>query len=127
MSLLFTSNHAAIGIGSAPYPPFALGAIWFVGVSSYLLLVGIYSSALTVAKDTEIRQTIQRSVKKQLSLLHSIGRSEMEYQIKKNVLNITRRASAEIEPEFQASLEDNDIKKYIDKVIKEVKKERPDI
>jgi hypothetical protein len=51
----------------------------------------------------------------------------MEYQIKKNVLNITRRASAEIEPEFQASLEDNDIKKYIDKVIKEVKKERPDI
>jgi hypothetical protein len=39
MTLLFTSNHAAIGIGSGPYPPFALGAIWFVGISSYLLLV----------------------------------------------------------------------------------------
>jgi hypothetical protein len=122
MTILFASNHSAIALGSGPYPPFSVGATWFVGISSYLLLVGIYSSALTVAKDTEIRRTIQKSVSGQFRLLHSIGSSEMEHQIKRNVVNITKRLTNENELEPQTSLEEDDVKDYVDEVLREISK-----
>jgi len=46
--LLFSSIHSALAVDNAPYPPFGLGAVWFTVISSYLLLVGVYSSALSL-------------------------------------------------------------------------------
>lgn len=55
--LLFTSNQASVLL-TAPYPPFGLAAASFVGLSSYLVLIGIYSSAISVAEDSKLRQSI---------------------------------------------------------------------
>src|SRR5205823_6088154 len=41
--LLFASNQAILLVDS-PYPPFGLVTISFMGLTSYLVLVGIYSS-----------------------------------------------------------------------------------
>ena len=57
--LIFVSNQAAVLV-SAPYPPFGLVTTSFMGISSYLLLIGIYSSAISVAEDSKLRQTIRK-------------------------------------------------------------------
>ena len=56
--LLFTANQHQI-IQLNPYPPFGLPTICYVGLASYLILVGIYSSALSVANDFELRRSIE--------------------------------------------------------------------
>jgi hypothetical protein len=119
IALLFSANHSSIAVANAPYPPFGIASVWFLGLASYFLLFGIYSSALSITRDLELRQEIRRSVEKQSSLLHSIGTSEMEYQIQKNVINIYKKLPADAEP--QSSLEEEDIKQYIEEVIRKIK------
>ena len=53
--LFFTSNQATILI-NLPYPPFGMATISFVGLSSYLLFIGIYASAVSVAEDSNLRK-----------------------------------------------------------------------
>ena len=50
--LFFTSNQATVLI-NLPYPQFGMATISFVGLSSYLLFVGIYSSAVSLAEDSK--------------------------------------------------------------------------
>lgn len=119
IALLFSANYSSIAVANAPYPPFGIASVWFLGLASYFLLFGIYSSALSITRDSELLQEIRRSVEKQSSLLHSIGTSEMEYQIQKNVINIYKKLPVDVEP--QSSLEEEDIKQYIDEVIREIK------
>lgn len=117
MALLFSSNHSATAVANAPY--FGIALVWFVGLASYFLLFGIYSSALSITRDSELRREIRKSVGNRLSLLHSIGTSEMESQIQKNVISIYKKVPVDVEP--QSSLEEEDIRQYIDDVVREVK------
>ena len=61
MTLLFASNQPTSLI-LAPYPPFGLVTICFIGLASYLLYLGIYSSALSVSEDSRLRQTIRKAL-----------------------------------------------------------------
>jgi hypothetical protein len=125
MVLLFTSNQP-LGLTFFPYPPFGLVTVSFLGLASYLLLVGIYSSALSVANDIQVRRYIQRSVAQEASLLSNIGTAEMEDQIRKMVLTKTKHLSDELTKEtgISPSLEEQDIKEYVVMAIKEVKQTR---
>jgi hypothetical protein len=118
IAVLFSSNHSIIAIADAPYPPFRMASVWFVGLSSYFLLYGIYSSALSITRDSELRREVRNSVGNQLSLLDSIGTPEMESQIQKNVMRVYKKLP---DAEPQSSLEEDDIKQYIDEVVREVK------
>jgi hypothetical protein len=59
--ILFTSNQAIVLL-TAPYPPFGLATVSFVGLSSYFILVGICSSAISVSLDIGLRKSIRKSV-----------------------------------------------------------------
>ena len=61
MTLLFTSNQP-LGLIFAPYPPFGLATICYMTLASYLILLGIYSSAISVANDTTLRRSIKKSL-----------------------------------------------------------------
>ena len=74
----------------APYPPFATVAWSFVGLSSYLYSLGFYFSAISIAQDTKLRQSIRDMAIKESKLLDSIGTAQMEQQIQKKVLKIAR-------------------------------------
>ena len=50
--LFFTSNQP-VGLTFLPYPPFGLVTICFIAPASDLILVGIYTVALSVSNDTE--------------------------------------------------------------------------
>jgi hypothetical protein len=126
MMLLFSSNQAA-GLVLIPYPPFGLVTVSFFGLASYLLLIGIYSSAISVAEDSNLRRSIRSFAMKESRLLDSIGTAQMEQEIQKKVIEFTRQNQDKMAEEtgIQPSLTDEDVKAYLEQVIREVKKDRP--
>jgi hypothetical protein len=95
-----------------------------LGLASYLIYVGIYSSALSVANDVELRKTIRKSVEQQSELLDNIGTAEMERQLQNRVLSLTRDKPSQLTEEtgIESSFRDEDeLRNYIQKVIEEVK------
>jgi hypothetical protein len=122
--LLFTSNQATVLINS-PYPPFGMASISFVGLSSYLVFVGVYFSAVSVAQDAELRRSIRRSVERQLGLLDEIGTAEMQNELIKNILTVSAQSEKIAEQTgVISSLEEGDIRDYLTKVIEETKKNK---
>jgi hypothetical protein len=122
-ALLFVSNQAIV-LSNTSYPPFGLATVSFMGLSCYLILVGIYSSAISVSEDSILRQSIRTIAIKESKLLDSIGMAQMEQQIQKKVIEFTKQNQDRIDEEtgIQSSLTEDDIKQYLEQVIKEVKK-----
>jgi hypothetical protein len=55
--LLFVSNQAIIFVDE-PFPHFGLANVSFMGLASYLVLIGIYSSAISISEDSRLRSSI---------------------------------------------------------------------
>ncbi len=91
--LLFVSNQA-IFLVNYNYPPFGFATVSYVGFSCFLVMIGIYSAAISVGQDVELRRLIRKSAQKEAGLLQHIASAEMEAQITKTVLSIARRNKA---------------------------------
>ena len=123
--LIFISNQAVLLVNIF-YPPFGIVTVSFMGLSSYLILLGVYSSAISVSEDSKLRQSIRNFAIKESRLLDSIGTAHMEQEIQRRVLTLTKQNQNRMAEEtgIQSSLSDDDVKEYLEQVIKEVKKER---
>jgi hypothetical protein len=121
--LLFSSNQAA-SLALVPYPPFGLATVSFFGLSSFLIFIGIYSSAISVAEDSQLRKSIRRYAVDESRLLDSIGMAQMESEIEKKILTFAKRNQEKMAEEsgIQSSLSDDDIKRYLGQVLQEVRK-----
>jgi hypothetical protein len=126
--LLFISNHAVLLV-NITYPPFGLTTVSFMGLSSYLFLLGIYSSAISVSEDSKLRQSIRDNALQQSRLLDSIGTAQMEQEIQKKVLTLTKQNQDRMQEEsgIESSLSEEDIKDYLKQVLDEVKKDHPQL
>jgi hypothetical protein len=123
--LLFTANqHQLLQLN--PYPPFGLATISYLGLASYLVLVGIYSSALSVANEAELRRSIRRSVEENSDLLGNIGEAQFEDVLQKKVLQKTKSLSEKMAEEtgVALSLEERDIHNYVAMAINEIKRKK---
>ena len=121
--LIFGANQAATQI-VAPYPPFGLATITVLVMASFLMLLGIYNSAILVSANNELRKSIYKHAVES-RLLRLIGHAEMESEIEKTVRKISKDKNLlEIDAEQQRLLEidEKGLKKYLDLVIREVKK-----
>jgi hypothetical protein len=123
--LLFTSNQATDLI-IAPYPPFGLVTVSFMGLSSYMLLVGIYSSAISISQDSVLRKSIRTLAESEFKLLDSIGTAQVEQEVLRKVMPVVKRQAHNIKEEtgITSTLSDEDVKQYLDDVLKEVRKFR---
>jgi hypothetical protein len=121
--LLFVSDQA-ISLISAPYPPFGLVSVSTVGLASYLILIGLYYSAVSVSSDIDLRKFVFSSTLKELSLLGSIGAAQMEEEVEKRVIDLTERYKADIKEQtaVESSLDEDEIKRYLDEVLNEVRR-----
>ena len=119
--LIFSSNQAATQI-VIPYPPFGLVTITILVMAAYLMLIGIYNSATLVSANNELRRTIHRRALES-KLLGAIGHAEMEKEIQKTVKQVSSDKD-ELEKEFEdpVELDELELEKYIEFVVKEVKK-----
>jgi hypothetical protein len=121
--LLFVSNQANVLWIVIPYPPFGLATVSFVGLSSYLILLGIYSSSISVAQDVQLRSSIRKFAVKESKLLDSIGMAQMEQEIQRKVITITKEAQSIMKTEtgVESSVSEDDIKSYLEEVVKEIR------
>jgi hypothetical protein len=123
--LLFTSNQPQL-LQLNPYPPFGLATISYVGLASYLVLIGVNSSALSVANDVELRRSIRKSIEENSDLLGNIGEAQFEDLLQKKVLQKTKFLSEKITEETGVahSLEEVEIHDYVLMAINEIKRKR---
>jgi hypothetical protein len=126
MMLLFSSNQAT-ALTLIPYPPFGLITVSFFGLASILVFVGIYSSAISVSQDSKLRKSIRSFAIEQTRLLDSIGTALMEREIENKVVGFTKRNQNKMAKEtgIQSSLSEDDIKQYLEQVIREVQSKKP--
>jgi hypothetical protein len=120
--LLFASSQAIVLV-NRNYPPFALPSVLLVGLSSYLIFLGIYCSAISVAQDEKLRRSIRKSVTRESQLLGSIGLAHFEQQIQKRVTKLSNEYQEQLTQQtgFEPSF---DVKEYLQSVIEEVSKTR---
>jgi hypothetical protein len=100
-SLLVSAIGMAILFGSIDittlqyrlYPPYGLVTEAFMPIGSYLLFIGIFTSATGVATDTNLRKEFYKSAKSQLGLLKTIGITQMENELLKEYKPILNRSN----------------------------------
>lgn len=129
---LFISSQANT-LFSNPYPPFGLATVSFLSLSSYLLLTGIYSSAIAISEDAKLRTEIRKSVLNDSRLLESISRAQLEQEMQNRVAVIMRKhkidniiKEEEQEAAIESSLDDDAAKRYLLEIMDELltKKEK---
>ena len=85
----------------APYPRSGLG-VSMMGLSAYLIFVGIYSSGVSISEDINLRRSIKRSAIEEAKLLVSIGSAQMHQQLEKKIL---QNASQKVEDMVKAGIQ----------------------
>jgi hypothetical protein len=119
--LIFSSNQAATQI-VFPYPPFGLVTTTILVSASYLMLLGIYNSATLVSANNGLRRSIHKRALES-KLLGAIGHAEMEKEIQKTVAQVNRnKYELEKELEEPVELDEMELEKYIEFVVREVRK-----
>ena len=104
-----------------PYPPFGLSTISYVGLASFRILIGLYSSAVTVSQNRQLRKEFYKSAKSQLTLLGQIGVAQMENELLKRYKIIKDFSkTSEIE---NRRYEKDDVRDALDDLLNDLGKE----
>lgn len=127
--LLITAIGMAVLYGSieidtlqyATYPPFGVVTASFIPMGAYLVFTGIIRSARLVAQDSQLRREFYNSAMSQLSLLKSIGVTQMEKELIKKYKSIDKRTS---KLEDDSRFEKDDVKEALHGLVDELDKEK---
>lgn len=79
-----------------------------------------------MANDIELRRSIKESVRNESNLLGNIGSAQMESVLQNRVMKVVRNLSGEIEQEtgVQSSLEESELKDYVQMAIQEMRSKK---
>lgn len=125
--LLYVTNHASVIV--APYPPFGMVSLSLLSLSSYYLLFGLYSSALSLSQDITLRNHLRSIAKSDNNLLSSIGTAQMETEVKRAIGEL-KEVADEQEKELaektgiETPVAENEVEDYLKQVIEEVSRSR---
>jgi hypothetical protein len=110
------------------YPPFGLAGHSYLTLAAYLFSFGFYSSAISIAQDVKLRQSIRKLAVQESKLIDNIGKANFEQQIEKKVLSATKAQLSAMTNEtgVKAFLTEEDVKGYLDQVLKEINREKDD-
>jgi hypothetical protein len=108
---------------SALQQTYGVAAHSIVLLASYMFTIGLYSSAIAVSQDSSLRQSIRASL---LEIVDNIGTAQMEQAIEKKVLKVVKEQQEVLRERsgIESSLTEEDMKQYLEQVIKEVEKGR---
>lgn len=120
-ALLFISNQTTLT--PTPYPPFGLASVSMMGLSAYLIFVGVYSAGISMSEDINLRRSIKKTATKEAKLLVSIGSAQMQQHLEKKVLQSARESAEDMTRKtgVHLSLTDGDVRQYLNSVLKEIK------
>jgi hypothetical protein len=120
--LIFAADQAIVQTQlQSPYPPFGLVTLTVLNIGAFLMLIGIYNSATLVSANNELRRFIHKQAFES-RLLSLIGHAEMEKEIQRTVTKITLNLDTlEADKNTELQLDEDELKKYVDLVVREVK------
>ncbi len=75
----------------AAYPPFGLATLLFLGLSSYMLLVGMVGIGANASRDMELRREIYRNIKDHPDIFKNLGLAEMQREIESKVIPLNNK------------------------------------
>jgi hypothetical protein len=119
--LLYVSSQASVLLVT-PFPPFGAPSTAFVGLASYLILLGIYSSVISISEDVKLRHLLRKTAIDRSRLLDRLASAHMKEEIHKKAVNIIKDNSDKltevtgVEPAYS----EKDLKQYVDEVMKEL-------
>jgi hypothetical protein len=120
--LIFATNQALTQT-VVPYPPFGLATITVLNLAGYFMLVGIHNSAALVSANTSLRRLIHKNALES-RLLGLIGQAEFEMEVQEVVSKISRdKDLLDKNTDVSLDLDESELKRYLDFVIKEVKRD----
>jgi hypothetical protein len=110
------------------YPPFGAIQRAFVVLASFLFSIGIYSVALSVAQDAELRH-LARKYAKEYALLDTLGNAQENAEIIGKVVKLIHKHADSMEKETaveSSMLDDNEVIQYLELVISETRGKKDD-
>ena len=110
------------------YPPFGAIQRAFLVLASFLFSIGIYSVALSVAQDAELRHLARKYVK-EYALLDTLGNAQENAEIMRKLVKLIHQHADAMEKETAVEspmLDDNEVRHYIDLVITETRGKKDD-
>jgi hypothetical protein len=122
--LFFTTTLTSIAGGG--YPPFGIINVLLIGPLSFLILTGLYRSAVSVAEDAKLRRLVRDTTKKELDLLYDIGSAETSKEIESKVMTITKKNRDVLAQQsgVEPSLTEKEIQELVSVIQKERKKDQ---
>lgn len=119
--LIFAANQTLTQIIN-PYPPFGLVTVSALSMAAYFMLVVIYNSAVLVSANTNLRKSICNHALES-KLLNILGHAEYEKEIQRTVGKIMKdNPTLEMDAKTEYELDEHELKRYLDIVLREVKK-----
>ena len=94
-----------------------------------MIILGLYSTAVSISQDIRLRQFIKNMTKKDLGFLSNIGQAQLEKEIQtkaSDLENSVKEQRFELEKEsgIRSSLQQQDIQQYLLEVLQEVDKHK---
>lgn len=119
--LLYISSQVTLVASS--YPPFGITTLLYSGLSSYLLLIGLYSTAVSLSQHAQLRKSIRNSIDEQHSrLIDGIGMSELQRDIDKRIAPLIQRHAEQmnIQTALDLTVSEEEVKQYMDEILREL-------
>jgi len=117
MTILFSSVEIT-PLQYKVFPPFGLVTEAFIPLGAFLLLVGIFTSAVNVSQDGELRRDFRKSAIAQLNLLRTIGIAQMEKELVKN-FKLAEKHTPNLE--ITQDYSEENVKQIVHEVLQELK------
>jgi hypothetical protein len=108
--LFFSAGQSTLA--NTLYPPFGLATMSLYGLSTYMILMALYSCAISVSEDIELRKSIRKSTLRESKFLDSMGTAHMEKDL---TTRMVKKAREELRDQMKksagikSSLTDEDI------------------
>jgi hypothetical protein len=94
-------NAAQATVLQAGYPPFGLANVSIVGLSSYLIFIGVYHSAVSVSQDSQLIRNIKKMTMKEPELIRDLGLAQSQQTVEKNVMKANKEVLSKLVEEKQ--------------------------
>jgi hypothetical protein len=105
------------------FPAWSIASISFALPASFLITLGLDYTSFRVAGDVEIRKYLAR-LKNEFDLLSALGSTEAFASVERKVQHISKQIYNNLEAEtlFAAPPSSDDIKKYVNDILVEIKR-----
>jgi hypothetical protein len=119
--LLFAANQASVLL-TGPFPPFGIATSSLTGIASFMVFLGIYSSAISLSQDSSLRQLVRKSAAAQSGMLDKIGTAQVTEEIEKRVIKVVKANSEKLMEAtgIEAMESEENVKRYISEIVAEL-------